>query len=284
MLFSRLKGSSPFFLIAGPCALESADHALRMADAIAEVARRLGVTAVYKSSFDKANRTSAGSPRGLGLDASLEALRRVRDATGLPVTTDVHETWQVPTVADAVDVVQIPAFLCRQTDLLAAAGKTGKVVNVKKGQFASAAVMGHAARKVSAAAEAAGCAHGGVLLTERGTTFGYGDLVVDVRNLPRMRAAAPGALVVMDATHAVQSPPAGGGGPETGGLRRLVPTVARAAAATGIDGLFLETHDRPEEAISDSAVQWPLERLEPLVAELMAIAQASRWREDGDIG
>jgi 2-dehydro-3-deoxyphosphooctonate aldolase (KDO 8-P synthase) len=269
-LFSRLRAASPFFLISGPCALESLEHALRMSDALAKLSERTGIPVVYKTSFDKANRTSAGSPRGLGLDDSLRAFEAVKRASGLPVLTDVHECWQVAPVAEVVDVLQIPAFLCRQTDLLAAAGASGRPVNVKKGQFASAAVMGHAAAKV----RAAGGAH--IMLTERGTTFGYNDLIVDPRNLELMREAAPDALVVMDATHAVQSPPAASGSETTGGGRRFVPTIARAAAAVGVDGFFLETHDRPEEALSDAAVQWPLDQLEPLVLELAAIARASR--------
>lgn len=268
-LFSRLRAASPFFLISGPCALESLEHALRMSDALARLSARTGVPVVYKTSFDKANRTSASSPRGLGIDESLRAFEAVKRTSGLPVLTDVHECWQVKPVAEVVDVLQIPAFLCRQTDLLFAAGESGLPVNVKKGQFASAAVMGHAAAKLRQA--------GGlqVLLTERGTTFGYDDLVVDARNLELMREAAPDALVVMDATHAVQSPPAVGA-TTTGGGRRFVPTLARMAAAVGVDGFFLETHDRPEEALSDAAVQWPLDELEPLVLELKAIAAASR--------
>ncbi|KAG8468612.1 hypothetical protein KFE25_013695 [Diacronema lutheri] len=270
-LFARLRGASPFFLISGPCALESLEHALRMSDALATLSTRTGVPLVYKTSFDKANRTSASSPRGLGLDDSLRAFEAIKRASGLPVLTDVHECWQVKPVASVVDVLQIPAFLCRQTDLLVAAGASGLPVNVKKGQFASAAVMGHAASKL----QQAGCEH--VLLTERGTTFGYDDLVVDCRNLERMREAAPDALIVMDATHAVQSPPTVGAA-TTGGGRRFVPTVARMAAAVGVDGFFLETHDRPEQALSDAAVQWPLDQLEPLVRELAAIAAASRGR------
>lgn len=270
-LFARLRDAAPFFLIAGPCALESRDHALRMSERLASLAARVGVPVVYKSSYDKANRTSVQSRRGLGLDASLRVFEDVRRASGLPVLTDVHEPGHVSMVAEAVDVLQIPAFLCRQTDLLVSAARSGLPVNVKKGQFASAAVMGHAARKLRDAGNDT------VLLTERGTFFGYDDLVVDCRNLPRMRTAAPGALVVMDATHAVQRPPSSDSS-VSGGSREHVPTVARMAAAVGVDGFFIETHDRPAEALSDAAVQWPLDALEPLVRELAEIARASRWR------
>ncbi|KAJ1633028.1 putative 2-dehydro-3-deoxyphosphooctonate aldolase [Pavlovales sp. CCMP2436] len=268
-LFARLRGASPFFLISGPCALESLEHALFMSDALASLSVRTGIPVVYKTSFDKANRTSAASPRGLGLDASLRAFEEIKRASGLSVITDVHECWQVAPVAEVVDVLQIPAFLCRQTDLLVAAAHSGLPVNVKKGQFASAGVMGHAAAKL----RQVGGEH--VMLTERGTTFGYDDLVVDCRNLELMREAAPDALIVMDATHAVQSPPSSSGTGTTGGGRRFVPTIARMAAAVGVDGFFLETHDRPEQALSDAAVQLPLEQLEPLVLELAAIARAS---------
>lgn len=252
---------------------------MRMGDSLARIGDRLGVPLVYKSSFDKANRTAGTSPRGLGLDASLKALELVRSTSGLPVTTDVHECWQVGPVADVVDLVQIPAFLCRQTDLLVAAGASGRPVNIKKGQFASAAAMGHAAAKVRRGALERGVVPGGLLLTERGTTFGYDDLVVDARNIPRMREAAPGCLVVVDATHAVQSPPAGSG-VVTGGARRFVPTVARVAAAAGADGIFMETHDQPHLAISDSAVQWPLDRFECLARELLSISRAASSARD----
>mmetsp|Transcript_657 Transcript_657/g.1772 ORF Transcript_657/g.1772 Transcript_657/m.1772 type:complete len:285 (+) Transcript_657:68-922(+) len=273
-VFKRLKGASPFFLICGPCALESRDHALRMSEVLARLSASTSIPIVYKTSFDKANRTSASSRRGLGLDESLQVFEDVKRTSGLPVITDVHETWQVSPVANVVDVLQIPAFLCRQTDLLQAAGASGLPVNIKKGQFASAAVMRKAAEKVQAVGGSQ------VLLTERGTTFGYEDLVVDMRNLVRMREAAPEALVVMDATHAVQRPPAAAESGTSGGSRRFVPVVARAAAAVGVDGFFLETHDDPPNAFSDSAVQWPLQRLEALVNELASIARVPRAAHD----
>jgi 2-dehydro-3-deoxyphosphooctonate aldolase (KDO 8-P synthase) len=255
-------------LVAGPCVVESGDVTLRVAERLAELAARLGLRVVFKASFDKANRSRASAPRGPGLEAGLAALAKVRAETGLPVMTDVHETWQVGPAAKAVDALQIPAFLCRQTDLLETAGRVGLPVNVKKGQWMAAEEMAGAVEKV----RAAGCAD--VAVTERGTSFGYGDLVVDVRNFERLRRAT-GAAALFDATHAVQQPGRGSGG-ASGGLREHVPALLRAAAAAGADGFFLETHPDPARAPSDGATMWPLERLEELVEAALAVWHAAR--------
>jgi 2-dehydro-3-deoxyphosphooctonate aldolase (KDO 8-P synthase) len=256
---------APLLLIAGPCVIESREHALKMARAIAGVAARLGLPYVYKASFDKANRTSRASYRGPGLDAGLEVLRAVKEEIGAPVLTDIHEASQAETAARVCDVLQIPAFLCRQTDLLEAAARTGVAVNVKKGQFLSPWDMKHAVDKVRAAG------NDRVFLTERGTSFGYNNLVVDMRSLQVMREFAP---VVFDLTHSMQLP--GGQGETTGGLRQFGETLARAAAAAGIDGLFLEVHDNPAAALSDSTTQWPLDRLEALLEQVLALDSAGR--------
>jgi 2-dehydro-3-deoxyphosphooctonate aldolase (KDO 8-P synthase) len=249
----------PLFLVAGPCVLETEQTVLAIAAQVAAIAERLGVPAIFKASFDKANRTAAASARGPGLEAGLALLARVRAETGLPLLTDVHESWQVAPVAEMVDVLQIPAFLARQTDLLAAAGASGRAVNIKKGQFMAPEDMAHAAAKVGAADR--------TLLTERGTSFGYRDLVVDMRGLATLRAT--GCPLVFDATHSVQRPAADGN--RSGGMREAIPALARAAAAAGIDGLFVETHPDPATAWSDSATAWPLDRLESLVADVQAI-------------
>ncbi len=251
----------PFALMAGPCVLESRAHALEMASALKEIADRLGLGLVYKSSFDKANRTSAGSARGLGLEGGASRLRRDPGGDGLPVVTDVHEPDQCAVVAEAVDVLQIPAFLCRQTDLLVAAAKTGKAVNVKKGQFLAPWDMRHVVAKV------VGAGNPNVLVTERGVSFGYNTLVSDMRALPIL--AETGAPVIFDATHSVQQP--GGQGTSSGGERRFVPVLARAAVAVGVAGLFIETHQDPDHAPSDGPNMVPLRELEPLLGELMEI-------------
>eukprot|EP00741_Cyanophora_paradoxa_P002430 tig00000076_g2355.t1 len=269
-LSAKLRASSPFFLIAGPCVIESRDHALRTADALRRITDRLGIAGVYKSSFDKANRTSDQSFRGPGLERGLEILADVKRETGMPVTTDVHETTQAAAAGEVVDILQIPAMLCRQTDLIQAAARTGRLVNIKKGQFADSGTM----RQAMAKAQHAGSVD--VLLTERGTTFGYGDLVVDARNLALMRD--PQALVVLDVTHSVQQP--GARGFMSGGKREFIPTIARVGAAVGVDGFFLETHEDPEKAKSDPANAWPLHLMEPLLAELIAIARASQGRSN----
>lgn len=262
----------PFALMTGPCALESRAHALEMATALKEMAARLGLGLVYKSSFDKANRTSLTSARGLGLKEALPIFAEVREVTGLPVVTDVHEPDQCAAAAQAVDVLQIPAFLCRQTDLLVAAAKTGKAVNVKKGQFLAPWDMRHVVAKV------VGAGNPNVLVTDRGVSFGYNTLVSDMRALPIM--AEFGAPVIFDATHSVQQP--GGQGATSGGERRFVPVLSRAAVAVGVAGLFIETHQDPDKALSDGPNMVPLKELEPLIGELMEIDRLTK--RSGRIG
>jgi 2-dehydro-3-deoxyphosphooctonate aldolase (KDO 8-P synthase) len=251
----------PIAVFAGPCQMESRAHALEMASALKEIARRLGLGLVYKTSFDKANRTSLGGKRGLGLDAALSVFADIRETLGLPVVTDVHEPGQCARVAEVVDVLQIPAFLCRQTDLLIAAAKTGRAVKVKKGQFLAPWDMANVVAKVTSSGNP------NVLVTERGASFGYNTLVVDMRSLPIM--AAIGCPVIFDATHAVQQP--GGQGTSSGGDRRYVPVLARAAVAVGVAGLFIETHQDPDNAPSDGPNMVPLREFEGLMRELMAI-------------
>jgi 2-dehydro-3-deoxyphosphooctonate aldolase (KDO 8-P synthase) len=260
-------GATPF-LIAGPCVVESDDLNLRVAEVLAELGAKLGLHVIYKASYDKANRSRIQGPRGPGLERGLQALARVRAASGLPILTDVHEAAQVPAAAQVADVLQIPAFLCRQTDLLIAAGRGGRAVNVKKGQWMSADGMAGAVEKVRA---------GGVpevAVTERGTFFGYGDLVVDMRNFGRLRAAC-GVPVVYDATHSVQQP---GQGPEgtSGGLREFIPPLLYAAAAAGADGFFLETHPDPAHAPSDGPNMVPLDQLPGIVAVALEVWQRAR--------
>lgn len=260
----------PLTLIAGPCALESRDMALGVASELARLGERLAIGIVFKASFDKANRTSGDAPHGVGLDAALPIFAEIKEKTGLPVTTDVHETWQCTRVAEVVDLLQIPAFLCRQTDLIVAAAKTGRPVNIKKGQFLAPWDMVHAVDK----ARAAGA--GGVLVTERGTSFGYNALVADMRALPILKETT-GAPVIFDATHAVQQP--GGAGASSSGERRFVATLARAAVAIGVAGLFVETHPDPGAAISDRETQIPLAELGAMVKELIGfdrLAKAQR--------
>ena len=257
----RFGNDLPLALMAGPCVLESRAHALDMASALKEIAAKLGVGLVYKSSFDKANRTSAAGARGLGLKQALPIFAEVREVTGLPVVTDVHEPEQCAPAAEAADVLQIPAFLCRQTDLLVAAAKTGKPVNVKKGQFLAPWDMRHVVAKVTSAGNP------NVLVTERGVSFGYNTLVSDMRALPIL--AETGAPVIFDATHSVQQP--GGQGASSGGERRFVPVLSRAATAVGVSGLFIETHQDPDAAPSDGPNMVPLKELEPLLAELIEI-------------
>ena len=253
--------ASRLALIAGPCALESRAHALETAEALKEIARNAGIGLVYKTSFDKANRTSAKSARGLGLAEALPIFAEIKERTGLPVLTDVHEPEQCAGVAEAVDVLQIPAFLCRQTDLLIAAARTGKVVNVKKGQFLAPWDMTHVVAKV------VGAGNPQVLVTERGVSFGYNTLISDMRALPIL--AETGAPVIFDATHSVQQP--GGQGIQSGGERRFVRALARAAVAVGIAGVFIETHQDPDRAPSDGLNMLPLKALPPLLAELIEI-------------
>lgn len=260
------------FLIAGPCVVEDDALNLRVGEALASLADRLPGGVIYKASFDKANRSNAGAARGPGMHEGLEALRRVREATGLPVLTDVHLPEQCAAAAQVVDVLQIPAFLCRQTDLLEAAAATGKPVNIKKGQWMHPEGMAGAVAKVRAAATSAG--PGSVAVTERGTFFGYGDLVVDMRAFERLRAATH-APVIFDATHSVQQPGRGEGG-SSGGAREHIPTLVLAAAAAGVDGLFLETHPDPERAPSDGANMLPLDALPTLLRRVVRVWEAAR--------
>src|SRR5215218_9152390 len=249
----------PLSLIAGPCAMESRDHALETAAALKEIAARVGIGLVYKSSFDKANRTSAASARGIGLARALAIFAEVKERLGLPVLTDVHEREQCAAVAEVVDVLQIPAFLCRQTDLLLAAARTGRVVNVKKGQFLAPWDMANVVQKIT------GAGNRNVMVTERGASFGYNTLVSDMRSLPIM--AETGAPVIFDATHSVQQP--GGKGTSSGGEREFVPVLARAAVAVGVAGVFIETHQDPDHAPSDGPNMLPLKHLEALLRKLM---------------
>lgn len=251
----------PISIIAGPCQLESRQHALEVASALKEIAARLKIGLVYKTSFDKANRTSASAERGLGLAQSLPIFAEIRSSLGLPVLTDVHDAAQCAEVAQAVDVLQIPAFLCRQTDLLLAAAATGKVVNVKKGQFLAPWDMTNVVSKITSANNP------NVLVTERGASFGYNTLVSDMRSLPIM-ARTTGAPVIFDATHSVQQP--GGKGASSSGEREFVPVLARAAVAVGVAGVFIETHPDPDRAPSDGPNMVPLHQFEGLIRTLMA--------------
>ncbi len=257
---ARFGNALPLVLIAGPCALESRAHAFEMATALKELTGRLGIAFVYKTSFDKANRTSAKSARGLGLDAALPIFAEIREALRVPVLTDVHEADQCARVAEAVDVLQIPAFLCRQTDLLMAAAETGRVVNVKKGQFLAPWDMANVVAKITSAGNR------DVLVTERGASFGYNTLVSDFRALPIL-ARSTGAPVIFDATHSVQQP--GGQGTSSGGEREFVPVLARAAAAVGVAGLFVETHQDPDEAPSDGPNMLPLKQMDGFLRKVM---------------
>jgi 2-dehydro-3-deoxyphosphooctonate aldolase (KDO 8-P synthase) len=263
----RFGNDLPLALIAGPCALEGRAHALEMAAALKEIAARLGIGLVYKTSFDKANRTSAASARGIGLDEALPIFAEIRASLGIPVLTDVHEIEQCARAAQAVDVLQIPAFLCRQTDLLLAAARTGKIVNVKKGQFLAPWDMANVVAKITGAGNA------DVLVTERGVSFGYNTLVSDMRALPIL-ARTTGAPVIFDATHSVQQP--GGRGATSGGEREFVPVLARAAVAVGVAGVFIETHDDPDRAPSDGPNMVPLKDMEALLRRLMVFDRVAK--------
>jgi 2-dehydro-3-deoxyphosphooctonate aldolase (KDO 8-P synthase) len=254
------------FLIAGPCVIESERHATMMAREIARIAARLGVTYVFKASYDKANRSSALSYRGTGIDSGLRILQRIKDDLGLPVITDVHETWQVDEAALVADILQIPAFLCRQTDLLLAAAATGRTINVKKGQFLAPWEIGNIIQKIEAAGNRK------IMVTERGTSFGYNNLVVDMRSFPVMRDF--GYPVVFDVTHSLQLP--GGLGDATDGQSQYIEHLARAGVACGIDGLFMEVHDNPPMALSDAATQLALDKLEPLLETLLKIHELAK--------
>lgn len=262
----RIGPQEPLFFIAGPCVIETELLALQTAVALRAIAERLGILIIYKSSFDKANRSSGASFRGPGMDAGLRILEKVRRETGMPVLTDVHSPEQVRAAADAVDVLQTPAFLARQTDLIEAAAKSGKPVNIKKAQFMAPTDMRQVVSKAEVAAERAGVSTNAVMLTERGTSFGYNNLVVDMRGLAIM--AETGRPIIFDATHSVQLP--GGLGDRSGGERHHVPLLARAAVAAGVSGVFMETHPDPDKALSDGPNAWPLEKAEALMAQLVA--------------
>ncbi|MFN0022678.1 MAG: 3-deoxy-8-phosphooctulonate synthase [Parvularculaceae bacterium] len=261
----------PLTIIAGPCALESRQHALECASALKEIADRLGIGLIYKTSFDKANRTSASATRGIGLVEALPIFAEIRETTGLPVLTDVHEREHCAPAAQAVEILQIPAFLCRQTDLLVAAALTGKIINVKKGQFLAPWDMKNVVSKITGA----GNAH--VLVTERGASFGYNTLVSDFRSIPIM-ARETGAPVVFDATHSVQQP--GGQGTSSGGQREFVPTLARAAVAVGVAAVFAETHPDPDKAPSDGANMIPMRQFEAFVRDLLALDGVAKARSN----
>jgi 2-dehydro-3-deoxyphosphooctonate aldolase (KDO 8-P synthase) len=264
---ARFGNSLPLALIAGPCALESRGHALEMAAALKEIAHRVGIDFVFKTSFDKANRTSGAGMRGLGLDRALPIFHEIRATLGVPVLTDVHEAAQCARVAEVVDVLQIPAFLCRQTDLLVAAAATGRAINVKKGQFLAPWDMANVVAKIT------GAGAGNVLVTERGASFGYNALVSDMRALPIL-ARSTGAPVIFDATHSVQQP--GGQGTSSGGEREFVPVLARAAVAVGVAGVFIETHQDPEKAPSDGPTMMPLREMEHLLRALMGFDELAK--------
>jgi 2-dehydro-3-deoxyphosphooctonate aldolase (KDO 8-P synthase) len=263
----RIGGGAPPVFLAGPCVIESREHCLAIAGRVKEIFDRLALPVVFKASFDKANRTSIDSFRGPGLEEGLRILAEVRETTGLPLLTDIHDASQAQAAAAVVDVIQIPAFLCRQTDLVVAAARTGRALNVKKGQFLAPADTAEIAKKCRQAGNER------FSICERGSTFGYGNLVVDMRSFPMIREAAK-APVVFDVTHSLQLP--GGLGNATGGLRQYAPTLARAAAAAGVDGFFMEVHDDPERALSDRTTQLPIGELEPLLRQIVAIDGARR--------
>lgn len=266
LLGRKIGLDEPLFVIAGPCVIESEALVLQVAGRLRGIADRLGLQLIFKSSFDKANRSSNASFRGPGVDEGLRILEKVRAETGLALLTDVHDAEQVRAAADVVDILQTPAFLARQTDLIEAVGASGRVANIKKAQFMAPHDMAHVVAKARGAAEAAGH-RPAILVTERGTSFGYNNLVTDLRGLAIMRET--GCPVVFDATHSVQLPGAQGG--SSGGQREYVPVLARGAVAVGVAGLFLETHPDPANALSDGPNAWPLDRLEPLLAELQSL-------------
>jgi len=262
----RFGGNAPLFLIAGPCVIESEAHAMSMAERLGAITAELGMPYIFKASYDKANRTSLSSFRGPGLQEGLRILKKIKNETGLPVLTDVHDLSEVGPAAEVCDILQIPAFLCRQTDLLVAAGRSGRVVNIKKGQFLSPWEIGNAAEKV------AGAGNEKIILTERGSSFGYQNLVVDMRSFPIMRKL--GYPVVFDVTHSVQLP--GGEGKSSGGQPEFIEPLARAGTAAGIDGLFLEVHDNPAKALSDGTNALPLAQFRPLLEKILKLAALVR--------
>jgi 2-dehydro-3-deoxyphosphooctonate aldolase (KDO 8-P synthase) len=272
--YKELKEAEPFFLMAGPNVIQSEEHIFKMCRQIKPVCDELGVKFIFKSSFDKANRTNINSFRGPGMEEGLKILQNVKTAFDVPIVTDVHDASQCEAVGRVADVIQIPAFLCRQTDLLVAAGKTGKVINIKKGQFCASSVMRNSADKVRATGNP------NVMVCERGTMFGYSDLIVDPRNLVWMRDA--NCPVVADITHSLQQP-AGkaleGGGVASGGLRDLIPTIARTCVATGLDGIFMEVHDDPNSSPVDGPTQWPLRNFRELLTELVEIGKVTKGKK-----
>jgi 2-dehydro-3-deoxyphosphooctonate aldolase (KDO 8-P synthase) len=257
-------GGEKFVLISGPCAIESAEICLETASFLKDLSIKLGISYIFKSSYDKANRTAGSSFRSIGFEESLRILSRVRNEIGVPVLTDIHESYQAEIVAEVVDLLQIPAFLCRQTDLLTAAGKTGKAINVKKGQFMAPEDMQHVVEKVTATGNPRVC------LTERGTSFGYHNLVVDMRSLSVMRQYAP---IIFDVTHSIQTP--SGSGNTSGGQRQFAPILARAAAAAGVDGFFIETHPNPDKALSDGPNSIPLKNMKELLEMIIKVQTGS---------
>ena len=259
-----------FFLISGPCVIENEEHCLLMCKEIKTICDKLNIQYIFKASFDKANRTSINSFRGVGIDEGMRILKKVKDTYNVMICTDIHETIQCEKVASVCDILQIPAFLCRQTDLLLEAGKTGRYINVKKGQFCNEKTMKNAYEKLASTGNTK------ILLTDRGTMFGYDDLIVDFRNLVKMRNDNPDALIVQDCTHSLQQP---NRGDFTHGLRYLIPTICRCAVATGVHGLFMEVHDNPEKALSDATTQYPLDKLEELLVELLEIRKVSKGLE-----
>src|ERR1700689_3134785 len=262
----RLGGHAPLFLIAGPCVIESEAHAMSMAEQLGAITAELGVPYIFKASYDKANRSSGLSFRGQQIEEGLRILGRIKERPGLPILSDVHDLAQVGPAAEVCDILQIPAFLCRQTDLLAAAGRTGRAVNIKKGQFVSPWEMSNAAEKIASTGNEK------IILTERGTSFGYQNLVVDMRSFPIMRKF--GYPIVFDVTHSVQLP--GGAGKSSGGQPEFIEPLARAGIAAGVDGLFLEVHDNPAQALSDGANAPPLEKLPPLLQKIQKLAALTR--------
>jgi len=265
----EVANNRPLTIIAGPCQLETREHALMMAGALKELSEKFGIGIIYKTSYDKANRTSVSGVRGIGLEDALPIFREIRESLGMPVLTDVHEAQHCETVAGSVDVLQIPAFLCRQTDLLIAAGKTGKVINIKKGQFLAPWDMKNVVAKVESTGNL------NVTVTERGASFGYNTLVTDFRGLPTM-AGETGCPVVFDATHSVQQP--GGQGASSGGDRTFAPVLARAAVSLGIAAVFMETHEDPDNAPSDGPNMIPLARMNDVIADLMAFDALAKSR------
>tara|TARA_B100000287_G_scaffold231837_1_gene218291 strand:- start:22 stop:834 length:813 start_codon:yes stop_codon:yes gene_type:complete len=257
-------GNENFSIIAGPCVIENRDHALMMAESIQKITSEIGIGLIYKSSFDKANRSSIRSFRGLGVDEGLRILSDIKSITGLSVITDIHESDQADPVSQIADILQIPAYLCRQTDLLVGAAKTGRIINVKKGQFLAPWDMKNVVEKL----ESSGCEN--ILITDRGTQFGYNNLVADMRSIPIMQKF--GYPIIFDATHSAQLP--GGNGVSTAGMRDMIPTLARSAVAAGCNGLFMEVHNDVENAKSDSSTQWPLDNLRDLLISIKAVRES----------